>query len=68
MTGSVTSPSCNPWGRRKEPTVNYTMQVVITTDEGQPETRELACVEREDLTPTPLGLTLVKGKGMLKAL
>ncbi len=36
--------------------MKYTMQVVITTDEGQPETRELACVEREDPAPTPHGL------------
>ena len=41
---------------------------MITTDEGQPETRELACVEREDPTPTMLGLTLAEGKAMLKAL
>jgi len=45
-----------------------TVHVVITTDEGQTETREIACVEREDLTPTTLGLTLAEGKAMLKAL
>jgi hypothetical protein len=33
-----------------------TIQVVITTDEGQTETRDIACVERQDLTPTTLGL------------
>jgi hypothetical protein len=27
-----------------------TIQVVITTDEGQTETREIACLERQDLT------------------
>jgi hypothetical protein len=34
--------------------VKGTIQVVITTDEGQTETRELACLERTDLTPTTL--------------
>jgi hypothetical protein len=48
-------------------TMKYTVHVVITTDEGQTETREIACVEREDLTPTTLGLTLAEGKAMLKA-
>jgi hypothetical protein len=33
-------------------TMKYTVRVIITTDGGQPETREIACVEREDLTPT----------------
>jgi hypothetical protein len=48
--------------------MKYAIQVVITTDEGQTETQELACVEREDLTPTTLGLTLAEGKAILKAL
>jgi hypothetical protein len=68
LTVVTSIPGCDRWGHRKEPTVKYTIQVVITTDEGQPETRELACVEREDLTPTTLGLTLAEGKTMLKAL
>jgi hypothetical protein len=48
--------------------MKYAIQVVITTDEGPTETQELACVEREDLTPTTLGLTLAEGKAILKAL
>jgi len=36
-------------------------------DEGQTETRDIACVERADLTPTTLGLTLAEGKAILKA-
>jgi hypothetical protein len=39
-----------------------TIQVVITTENGQTETREIACVERADLTPTTLGLTLAEAK------
>ena len=49
-------------------TMKYTVRVIITTDDGQPETREIACVEREDLTPTTLGLTLAEGKAILKGL
>jgi hypothetical protein len=49
-------------------TMKYTVHVVITTDEGQTETREIASIEREDLTPTTLGLTLAAGKAVLKAL
>jgi hypothetical protein len=48
--------------------MKYAIQVVITTDEGQTETRDIACVEREDLTPTTLGLTLAESKAILKAL
>lgn len=48
--------------------MKYTIQVVITTDEGQTETRELASLEREHLSPTTLGLTLAEGKTILKAL
>jgi hypothetical protein len=48
--------------------MKYAIQVVITTDEGQTETRDIACLEREDLTPTTLGLTLAEGKAILKAL
>jgi hypothetical protein len=49
-------------------TMKYTVHVVITTDDGQTETREIACLEREDLTLTTLGLTLAEGKALLKAL
>jgi hypothetical protein len=48
--------------------VKCTIQVVITTEDGQIEIREIACLEREDLTPTTLGLTLADGKAILKAL
>jgi hypothetical protein len=48
--------------------VKYTIQVVITTDEGQTKTRDIAGLEREDLSSTTLGLTLAEGKAILKAL
>jgi hypothetical protein len=49
-------------------TMKYTVHVAITTDEGQTESREITRLEREDLTPTTLGLTLAEGKAILKAL
>jgi len=44
------------------------IQVVITPEKGQTETREIAVLEREDLTPTTLGLTRADGKALRKAL
>jgi hypothetical protein len=41
---------------------------MITTEKGQTETREMAGLERQDLTPTTLGLTLAEGQALLKAL
>ena len=34
------------------------VQVVTITDEGQEITQDIACVERQDLTPVTLGLSL----------
>ena len=48
--------------------MKYTIQVVITTDDGHSETRDIACLEREHLTPTTLGLTLAEGQAILKTL
>src|SRR5262245_35154314 len=53
---------------RRNMAMKYAIQVVITTNEGQTETQDIACVEREDVTPTTLGLTLAEGKAILKAL
>src|SRR5215468_2817846 len=44
------------------------VQVVATTDDGQETTREIACVERHDLTPETFGLSLAEGKVVLQAL
>ena len=43
------------------------VQVVIITDDGQETTRGIACVERQDLTPETLGLSLAEGKAVLEA-
>src|SRR5262249_15093516 len=44
------------------------VQVVTITDDGQEITREIACVERQDLTPETFGLSLAEGKVVLQAL
>jgi len=48
--------------------MNVTVQVVTRTDDGQESIREVACVEREDLTPATLGLSLAEGKMVLQAI
>jgi hypothetical protein len=44
------------------------IQVVTITDEGQESIRDMACVERHDLTPATLGLTLDEGKMLLQTI
>ena len=44
------------------------VQVVTITDEGQEITHDIACVERQELTPVTLGLSLAEGKAVLQAL
>src|SRR5467141_3235605 len=44
------------------------VQVVTITDDGQESMREVACVERADLTPETLGLSLAEGKTILQAI
>jgi hypothetical protein len=44
------------------------LQVVTLDEDGREETREIACLERSDLKPETLGLTLAEGKRILKDL
>jgi hypothetical protein len=44
------------------------VQVVTMTDDGQEITQEIACIERQDLSPVTLGLSLAEGKAVLQAL
>ena len=41
------------------------IRVVIIGDDGREETREVACLERTDLKPETLSLTLAEGKMIL---
>ncbi len=47
--------------------MKVTVQVVTRSDDGQESIREVACVERVDLTPETLGLSLAEGKTILQA-
>ena len=44
------------------------VQVVTITDDGQETIKDIACVERHDLTPETFGLSLSEGKAVLQAL
>ena len=44
------------------------IQVAILGEDGREETFEIACLERTDLKPETLGLTLAEGKRILKDL
>ena len=48
--------------------MKVTVQVVTLSDDGQESIREVACVERTDLSPATLGLSLAEGKAVLQAL
>jgi hypothetical protein len=44
------------------------IQIVTVGEDGREETREIACLQRTDLKPETLGLTLAEGKMILKDL
>jgi hypothetical protein len=44
------------------------IQVVTLGEDGHQETREITCLQRTDLKPETLGLTLAEGKMILKDL
>jgi hypothetical protein len=44
------------------------VQGVTLTDDSQEITKEVACMERRDLAPVLLGLSLAEGKAVLQAL
>jgi hypothetical protein len=46
--------------------VNWKIQVVVIDEDGSQETREIHSIERKDLKPETLGLTLAEGKAILK--
>ena len=48
--------------------MKVTVEVVTLTDDGQETTKDLACVERQDLTPATFGLSLTEGNAVLQAL
>jgi len=48
--------------------MKVTVQVVTTSDDGQECIRELACIERDELTAESLGLSVAESKALLQSL
>ena len=46
--------------------MKFKIQVVAVSDDGREQTREIASLERDDLRPETLGLTLAESKAILK--
>ena len=46
--------------------MNWKIQVVSIAEDGSQSTREIHSIERKDLKPETLGLTLCEGKAILK--
>jgi hypothetical protein len=46
--------------------VIYRVQVVVIGEDGSQEIREIRSIERKELKPETLGLTLAEGKAILK--
>ncbi len=48
--------------------MKFTVQVVTVTDDGEESLRDVACVERDDLTAASLGLSIAHSKTILQGL
>ena len=48
--------------------MKFKVQVVTLTDDGEESVREVACVEREELTPASLGLSIADSKAILQGI
>jgi hypothetical protein len=48
--------------------MKLTLQVILTTDDGQEETQEITSLERDGIQPDTVGLTLAEGKTLLRKL
>ena len=48
--------------------MKVTVQVITTTDDGYESIRELACIERDDLTAESLGISVAESKTLLQSL
>ena len=45
--------------------MTFQIRIVAIADNGQEQMHEIACLQRSELTPDTLGLTLAEGKGIL---
>ena len=48
--------------------MRVTVQVIVTSDDGKESIRDLACIEREELTAESLGLSIADSKKLLQSL
>lgn len=48
--------------------MQFKLQIIIIAENGQEITKDITCLERNDLTPVTLGLSLNEGKSILKTL
>ena len=48
--------------------MKFKIQIVAVSDDGREQTQEIASLERDDLQPETLGLTLAESKAILKDL
>lgn len=48
--------------------MQFKLQIIIIAENGQETTKDITCLERNDLTPVTLGLSLNEGKSILKTL
>ncbi len=48
--------------------MKFKVQVVTVTDDGEESLRDVACVERDDLTAASLGLSIAHSKTILQGL
>lgn len=55
-------------GQKKGVRMKVKVQIITVDDDGQETTHSVACLERDSLTPETLGLSLVEGKAVLKAI
>jgi hypothetical protein len=48
--------------------MKFKVQVVTLTDDGEESIRDIACVERDELTPASLGLSIADSKTILQGI
>ena len=48
--------------------MKFKVQVVTLSDDGEEAVREVACVERAELTPASLGLAIAESKTILQGI
>jgi hypothetical protein len=53
---------------RRKGVMKFTVQVVTLTDDGEESLRDVACVDRDDLTAASLGVSIAESKTILQGI